>query len=210
MRLKVLFAILFGLIGVSTYAQFKASIQGTILDTGGGVVVGATVTVVEVETGLTRETQTTAEGYYRVGELPPGKYTVTVAATGFRKSVIDNVLVEAEMPRGVDVTLAIGAVSEQVTVSAAAATLQTEDASVSSTISSEQIERLPQFGRDPYELLKLAPGVFGDGARASNGSAANLPNSGGPGGSNVIHLPNGKSGASNRQRPAQQRQQLHD
>jgi hypothetical protein len=93
--------------------------------------------------------------------------------------------VQAEAVRGLDITLQVGAVTDQITVSGdTLPTLQTEDASLSSTITSQQFERLPQTGRDPYELLRLAPGVFGDGARAANGSAANLPNSGGPGGSN--------------------------
>jgi hypothetical protein len=166
-------------------AQFKASLQGTVSDAKGGVVASAKVNVTNQDTGVTRETVTSAEGYYRVAELGPGAYTVTVDAAGFKNSVIKDVVVAAEGPRGLDVTLQIGAVSDQVTVNGdTLPTLQTEDASLSTTISSQQFERLPQVGRDPYELLRLAPGVFGDGARAANGTSANLPNSGGPGGSN--------------------------
>jgi hypothetical protein len=185
MRLKSLLVVLLSLCAVSAYAQFQASIQGTVQDSKGGVVVGAKVTVTNQGTGVTHETATNAEGYYRVAELGPGAYTVAVDATGFKNSVIKDVVVAAEGPRGLDITLQIGVVSEQVTVNGdTLPTLQTEDASLSTTISSEQFERLPQIGRDPYELLRLAPGVFGDGARAANGTSANLPNSGGPGGSN--------------------------
>jgi Carboxypeptidase regulatory-like domain/TonB dependent receptor len=169
---------------VCASAQFKASIQGTVLDAKGGVVAGAKVNVTNPSTGLVRETVASAEGYYRVSDLPPGKYRVAVEAPGFKKFTSENVVVEAEQPRGLDVALDVGTVTEEVTVSASQPVLQTEDASVSSTISAEQIERLPQAGRDPYELLKLAPGVFGDGSRTAGGLAANLPNSGGPGGSN--------------------------
>src|ERR1700674_2921287 len=173
------------LFAAGAHAQFKASLQGTVMDTRGGVVVGAKVTVTNQDTGVSRETVTSAEGYYRVGELGPGAYTVTVDAAGFKNSVAKDVVVAAEEPRGLDITVQVGAVSEQVTVNGdTLPTLQTEDASLSTTITSEQFERLPQVGRDPYELLRLAPGVFGDGARASNGTSANLPNSGGPGGSN--------------------------
>jgi len=84
-----------------------------------------------------------------------------------------------------DVTLEVGAVSEQVTVTASQQVLQTEDPNIVSTISAEQIERLPQAGRDPYELLKLAPGVFGDGARTADGLCREPSKSGGPGGSNT-------------------------
>jgi hypothetical protein len=169
---------------VCASAQFKASIQGTVLDAKGGVVGGAKVTVTNQGTGAIRDTVASSEGYYRVSELPPGNYSVAVEAPGFRKFTAQNVTVEAEQPRGLDVTLDVGAVSEQVTVTASQQVLQTEDGSISSTISADQIEHLPQVGRDPYELLKLAPGVFGDGSRTAGGLAANLPNSGGPGGSN--------------------------
>jgi len=178
------FALIVLLSACAASAQFKATIQGTVLDSKGGVVAGAQVTITNQDTGTSRGTVASAEGFYRIGELPPGKYTIVVEANGFKKASLKDVMVEAEQPRGVDVTLEIGAVSEQVTVSASGEALQTQDANISSTISAEQIEKLPQFGRDPYELLKLAPGVFGDGARAGNGTAANLPNSGGPGGSN--------------------------
>lgn len=170
---------------VAAQAQFKASIQGTVLDSKGGVVAGAKVAVTNQGTGVSRETVSSAEGFYKVSELGPGAYTVTVDAGGFKSSITKDVAVTAEEPRGLDITLQIGAVTEQVTVNGdTLPTLQTEDASLSTTISSQQFERLPQTGRDPFELLRLAPGVFGDGARAANGTAANLPNSGGPGGSN--------------------------
>ena len=169
---------------VCASAQFKASIQGTVLDAKGGVVGGAKVTVTNQGTGAIQDTVASSEGYYRVSELPPGNYSVAVEAPGFRKFTAQNVIVEAEQPRGLDVALDVGAVSEQVTVTASQQVLQTEDGSISSTISADQIEHLPQVGRDPYELLKLAPGVFGDGSRTAGGLAANLPNSGGPGGSN--------------------------
>lgn len=168
----------------SAQAQFKASIQGTVMDPQGNAVSGAKVAVTNQDTGIVRDTVASAEGFYRISELPPGKYTVTVEAAGFKTHTSKDVMVEAELTRGLDVTLQVGAVNEQVTVTAAPEALQTQDANVSSTISSEQIQGLPQYGSDPYELLRLAPGVFGDGARAANGSAANLPNSGGPGGSN--------------------------
>ena len=166
------------------HAQFKASIQGTVIDPQGNAVPGAKVTVTNQATNASRDTVASAEGFYRIGELAPGTYNIVVEAGGFKKYQANGIVVEAEQPRGIDVKLDVGAVTEQVTVSASDVGLQTESANVSSTITAAQIERLPQTGRDPYELLRLAPGVFGDGARAANGTAANLPNSGGPGGSN--------------------------
>src|SRR5437899_5658582 len=165
-------------------AQFKASIQGTVLDSKGGVVAGAKVTVTNQDTGVVRDTVASAEGFYRVSELPPGKYTVSVEAAGFKVSLSKDVVVEAEQPRGLDITLAVGNVQESVTVTASTGGLQTENASVNTTIGSQEVLTLPQFGRDPYELLHLSPGVFGDNARQGNGNAFALPQQVGPGQSN--------------------------
>src|SRR6266851_3042999 len=183
MRFKFLLVVLLCFCAVPTYAQFKASIQGTVLDSGGAAVSGAKVHIVEQETGASRDAFSSDEGFYRIADLPPGRYTVTVESTGFKTSVSKDVEIQAEEPRGFDVKLEVGAVNEQVTVSASAEALHTEDANVGTTVTTEEISRLPQVGRDPYELLRFTPGVFGDGSRTGNGQANNLPNSSGPGGS---------------------------
>lgn len=91
----------------------------------------------------------------------------------------------AEQTQGVNIALTPGAVTESVTVSAAnAPAIQTENADVEGTLTTREAEGLPQIGRDPYELLRLAPGVFGLGARDGSGNSVGLPNTTGPGGSN--------------------------
>src|SRR5713101_7664572 len=174
MRFKFLLVVLLCFCAVPTYAQFKASIQGTVLDSGGAAVSGAKVHIVEQETGASRDAFSSDEGFYRIADLPPGRYTVTVESTGFKTSVSKDVEIKAEEPRGFDIKLEVGAVSEQVTVSASAEALHTEDANVGTTITTEEISRLPQVGRDPYELLRFTPGVFGDGSRTGNGQANNF------------------------------------
>lgn len=167
-------------------AQFRASVQGSVTDTQGAAVVGATVTLTNKETNKTQQTTSGAEGFYRFSELPPGNYTLTVEQTGFKKKVLDNVTVTAEQTQGANVQLEPGAVAETVTVTdVATPALETENANVDRTLSTQEILRLPQVGRDPYELARLAPGVFGAGARTSNGGASNLPNTSGPGGSST-------------------------
>src|SRR6267143_3346816 len=145
MRLKALLTVLLSLCAVSTYAQFKASIQGTVQDSKGGIVAGAKVTVTNQDTGAERETASSDQGFYRVNELPPGNYTVVVEARGFKQTVLKGVLVEAEQPRGLDVTLTVGEVEDSVTVSASAGGLETENASINSTIGSLEVLTLPQF-----------------------------------------------------------------
>src|SRR5882762_3501687 len=183
-------------------AQFKASIQGTVLDSKGGVVAGAKVTVTNQNTGVVRETTASDQGFYRINELPPGSYTVTVEASGFKQTISRDIFVAAEQPRGFDVTLQVGAVQESVSVSASAEGLQTENGSTTNTISSREVLTLPQFGRDPYELVRLTPGVFGDAARQGNGNSFALPQQVGPGGSNsqIFQVENQVQVSSNGQR----------
>lgn len=165
-------------------AQYKASIQGTVTDNTGAIVAGATVTLTSKETNQTQTTQTGDGGFYRFSGLAPGLYTLTVEVQNFKKQTVENVKVDAETLEGVDVILTAGTISETVTVEAENSGLETEDASVRNTISTTEVLRLPQAGRDPYELARLTPGVFGAGARSSSGNSVGLPNTTGPGGSN--------------------------
>jgi hypothetical protein len=169
----------------SASAQFRAGIQGVITDTAGATVAGATVTLTNKETSQTQTTTASDAGFYRFTGLAPGLYSVTVEQQGFKKHVQDDVKVDAEATTGLDLSLEAGGVNEVVTVQATDVGLQTEDPNIRKTISNEEVLRLPQVGRDPYELARLTPGVFGSGARGSNGGSISLPNSTGPGGSNV-------------------------
>ncbi|HKQ77240.1 MAG TPA: carboxypeptidase-like regulatory domain-containing protein [Blastocatellia bacterium] len=166
-------------------AQFKASIQGTITDSNGAVVSGAKVTLINKETARKTEVTASGDGFYRFSALAPGAYKLTVERDGFKKKELENITIGAETIGGIDVVMETGVVTETVTISGEdAQALEKENANISGAISTLKIRQLPQVGRDPYELLRLAPGVFGDGARAGNGNAVNLPNTTGPGGSN--------------------------
>lgn len=165
-------------------AQFKAGLQGTVTDTGGGLVPEAKITLTNTETGKTQETTSSAEGFYRLSGLAPAKYKLTVEKAGYKQKVFDDVAINAEAVQGLDVSLEPGDVSATVTVTQETGqTLETENADVDKAITSEQIRTLPQFSRDPYELARLTPGVFGDAARGGTGGAVSLPNTAGPGGS---------------------------
>ncbi|HEX5082119.1 MAG TPA: TonB-dependent receptor [Blastocatellia bacterium] len=181
-------ALLFGftaLLPAAASAQFKAGVQGTITDTTGAIIAGAKVTLANKETGRKSEATANSEGVYRFLSLAPGAYKLTVEREGFKKKEFENITVSAESAESVDVELEPGAVSETITISSeAASAIEKENANVSRAISTVEIRQLPQVGRDPYELLRLTPGVFGDGARAGNGNSVGFPNSPGPGGSN--------------------------
>lgn len=176
----------------AAWGQNQAALRGTITDPSGAAVAGAQITVTNQATQVARATVSTGTGFYQVGELPPGVYTVAVAAKGFAASQTRDVQVLAEQPRGLNLQLTVGQVSETVTVSASTTPLlQTQNASLSNTLGEQEVTALPKFGRDPYELVRLAPGVFGDGARSGIGQSVGFPNgpganngSGGTGGSN--------------------------
>ncbi len=169
------------LFAASVNAQFSASLQGSVTDQSGAVIPGAVVTLTNTGTNRTLQTRSTREGFYRFSELAPGLYTITAEQTGFDKQTLDRVIVTAEETQGLDITLKTGVVTVTDTVDAQP---ETENANVDRVITTTEIRQLPQTARDPFNLLRLAPGVFGDAARGSNGDAVNLPNTPGPGGSN--------------------------
>ncbi len=176
--------VVFVLTSALLWAQFGASLQGTVTDSSGAVVPNASVTLTNSETRQKFTGATTGEGFYRFTGLAPGKYSLEASAANFKRSVVE-VTVQAEQSQGANVTLAPGAVTETVNVSGEEPTLvQTENAQIGGTISSREVESLPQFGRDPYELLRLVPNTTSDMARSGNGNSVFLPNSTGPGGSN--------------------------
>jgi hypothetical protein len=166
------------------FAQYGASLQGTVTDESGAVVSGAHVVVTDQATGVSRSTVTGESGFYRVPGLAPGNYKVDVESTGFQKQTVTQVPVPAEAVKGLDVTLRTGKEQQTVNVVGDVVQLQTESANVDNTITSRQVVNLPQFGRDPYELLRLTPGIFGDGSRQGNGNSLAIPQQVGPGGSN--------------------------
>src|SRR6185312_2483154 len=166
------------------WAQFGGVLQGTIKDSSGAVISGAAVKLTNRETQRQQSTVSSGDGFYHFAGLPPGLYDLEASAKGMSTGVVSAVNLAAEATTGVDVTLKPGAVTESVTVTIDVSTVETETANVSANLSEQAVRNLPQIGRDPYELLRLAPGVFGDGSRSSSGGAVALPNATGPGGSN--------------------------
>jgi len=176
-------------------AQYRASIQGTVTDPQGSVVTGAAVTLTNEETGQVLQTETNENGIYNFNGLPPSRFTITVEKTGFKTKVTKGVGVIAEQANGVNLQLEVGATTESVTVSGDAVPLiDTETANLQGSVRAEQFQKLPSFGRDPFQLLQLAPGAFGDGSQGAGGGTNNLPSSsmGGSGGTDgVFKIENG-------------------
>ena len=165
-------------------AQFRASLQGTVTDPQGDAIPDATVTLTSKETNVSKSVTTSGSGVYAIPGLSPGRYMLTVEKTGFAKQVLDDIPIVSEQAQSQDVRLQVSKATTTVTVSAAAGpVIDTETATLSGTLSGQQIQSLPTFSRDPFQAAILAPGAFGNNARGASGSGAqNLPGSAGPGG----------------------------
>ena len=160
------------------FGQYRASLQGTVTDPNGAVVPGATVTLTSNETNIPHVVTTTDAGTYTIPSLAPANYQLTVEKAGFAKKVFSDVTVLGEQARSVNVQLEVGEVSQTVTVSSSITpALNTETAIIGGTISTKDIQNLPSFGRDPFQLIRLAPGVFGDGSIGAGGGGNSLPGS---------------------------------
>jgi hypothetical protein len=136
-----------------------AEVTGTVTDTSGAVVAGATVTITNPATNTPRVTQTNTAGVFDVPSLPPGTYNVKIEMTGFTTQVRNNLELQVAQVARVDVGLQVGNVSEVVEVSANAAQLETESTAVGTVIEERRIVDLPINGRNYLLLTTLAPGV---------------------------------------------------
>ncbi len=162
-------------------AQFRASIRGTVADPQGRAVAGATVTLENKDTAQKMVSTSDANGIYQFNALPPAPYRLTVEAPGFKTKVLEQVAIIPEQPNALDLHLDVGEVQQTVTVSDTTQGLDTETATLSGTITSNQIQHMPSFGRDVMQLVQLAPGMTGDGAQGAGGGGQNLPGTQGPG-----------------------------
>ncbi len=135
------------------------SIQGTITDPSGAAIPGATVVVSDPDTGYTHSMQTDSAGYYSVGPLNPGNYTIDVSAANFSRLRVQTVVRTGTATSGNE-RLSLGNQSETIEVNAGAIQVNTEQAGVSDVITREQIESLPVNGRNFLDLAQIEPGVI--------------------------------------------------
>lgn len=146
----------------SLFAQTATtgSVTGSVADPSGAVVPTASVELVSTETNATQTQTTNAAGQFTFSNVRPGPYKITVKMTGFRIASIPNLQVEVNKSSSVDIKLDVGTDNQVVEVTAAAtAQLQTTDAQIGNTITSDLIARLPTLQRNVTELMNLQPGV---------------------------------------------------
>jgi hypothetical protein len=141
---------------------FRGTILGSVTDSTGAYVAGATVKVRNVGTGLERTTTTSTDGSYSVPELPIGTYSVTITQTGFQTAVTNNVEVNVATERRVDALLKTGQITQTVEVSGGdLPQIETQSNELGGVLTSKGVEDMPINGRDYTKLIFLNPGVAG-------------------------------------------------
>lgn len=142
-----------------TAQEYRSTISGTVTDPSGASVPNVKIEATERNTGARYETVSGPSGDYSLPFLPPGPYTLTAEAAGFKKHTQEGVNVTANQRLTINIALQIGNQVETVTVTADASMLQTATASVGQSISENQIASLPMNGRTPLTLAQLSFGV---------------------------------------------------
>ena len=149
------------LLCVPAYSQGSfGRILGTVTDQSGGVVAGATVTVIDTDRGVTRPLTTDDAGAYNAPNLTPGNYTVRVEAKGFKRLERQSIVIEVGHEVRVDLTLQPGEQNQTVTVTESVPLVETTNATMGGTLENADIIDLPLNGRDYQNLLGLRPGVM--------------------------------------------------
>jgi hypothetical protein len=152
-------------LAIPAFGQIStAQLSGKVTDTSNAVLPGATVTVIQADTGAVRTVVTDADGSYLVSNLAPGPYRLEVALQGFRTYVQTGIVLQVAATPSINVSLALGDVQETITVQAEAPLVDVKSAGVSEVVESERIVELPLQGRDVTSLLVLA------GASVNTGS----------------------------------------
>jgi hypothetical protein len=163
------------LVCVPLFSQgVQGRITGTITDQTGGVVSGATVTVLDVDRGAPRILTATEAGEYNAPNLLPGTYSVRAEAKGFKAVERQKILLEVGKELRVDLTLQPGEIAQTITITESLPLVETANATLGGTLSNQTINDLPLNGRNYINLLTLRPGMIvypggGSAARSANG-----------------------------------------
>lgn len=190
----ILFAVLVCVLSSAAYAQSdRGTITGTVQDSNGAAVVGASVTVTNIGTNTGLTYTTNSEGRFSAPALAVGTYRIKIEKSGFKLTVIESLAVSVGSTVNVTPTMEVGAVSQTVEITAAtAAALQTESAKISATVATKLIEELPLVVsgavRNPFDLAALTPEAKAPNGDSTSGTGANFAIGGGQGGAWGITL----------------------
>ena len=179
----VAFLITMGVVG---FAQVDTgSLVGTVKDASGALLPNVTVTATNTDTGIATPAKTAQNGDYVITPLHIGRYSVSVEATGFRREIRKDIVLDVQQTIKLDFTLNVGSVSETMEVSGAPPLLETESASLGNVVTAETVEELPLNGRRYTDLAELTSGV----AKVIEGpvNGGSTPTNGNAGGSFAVN-----------------------
>jgi hypothetical protein len=179
MRKTILVVVLLSSAAVSGFAQVDTgNLVGTIKDPSGAVLSGVTVTATNIDTAVSTVVKSEPTGNFVITPLKIGRYSVSVEASGFRKEVRQNIVLDVQQTIRLDFTLQVGSVTQTTEVSGAAPLLETENASLGDVVTSQVVEELPLNGRRYTDLATLTSGVakivegpVNGGSTPTNGNA---------------------------------------
>ena len=140
----------------SAQAIAGSQLSGSVHDSSGGAIPGAEVTATKTDTGMTRTVFTGADGTYALPNLPVGPYQLKVVLQGFNTYIRDGIVLQVGSNPEINLTLAVGAISEQVTVTANASLVETRNTGVGQVIDNQRVMELPLNGRQATELIFLS------------------------------------------------------
>lgn len=150
------------------WGSVTGSISGTVRDSSGAVIPGASVVALNTETGIESSTRTDARGFYSLPALPVGHYNVEIQARGFQRYQQTGLVLDINTALRVDATLRVGAVSQQIAVTATALHVATSSTQMGDVIGATKMAALPLNGRSYTDLLALQPGVAPAASGESN------------------------------------------
>src|SRR5919108_307493 len=155
---RVVFVCLLAVLAMSSSRAYgqgatTSTLSGTVVDVSGAVLPGANVVVKHTATGLSQSAVTNGEGAFSIPSLPIGTYTVTVTLPSFKTVVVNDVVLTSGTGAAVRATMELGGVEEQVTVSSTSEIVQTQSSTISSTINTNQITKLPLTSRSAMDFV---------------------------------------------------------
>jgi hypothetical protein len=148
-----------GIVGSASAQSIYGSIRGMVTDPTESAIANAKVSLINQDTGVLRSTLSNSLGEYVFSQLVPGAYTIAVEAQGFKKFEGKNTVLETQGQLTVDLKLEVGSVSETVQVTSEVPLIETSTASQGQLIDNQKLVDLPNIGRNPFMMSKLAPGV---------------------------------------------------
>src|SRR5881396_1749006 len=178
---RLLVCLLLGLLAVCAFIPVLdaqgvgAAIQGTVRDSTGAVIPGATITTIRTETNLQRTARSNEAGLFSIPNLPPGKYRVQVSCPGFQSRVVENIELVVGQEFVLNSALQVGGIAEQVTVTSEVPLVDLSTSQVSGLVAEREVKDLPLNGRSFDNLISLNPAMVNSSAIKQNTSSSTGP-----------------------------------